>query len=168
MHFSFSAVLATAALLYSLPTHADPVDPSTTRLVVNLASYHINYVPTKKHPNMNQFNPGLGMEYELDNRWLFSGGAYRNSYYATSVYAGVSWLPLTLPISNGSLQSGVFTSIASGYQETNRGRAILPMAGLRFAWRPNSSPVGVDVLVMAREAKTTRAVLGFQLSYQLQ
>jgi hypothetical protein len=90
------ALFCILALYYS-DSRAD------TWLDVTLTSYHF-----KREPKHNEHNLGLGFEHDIAERWRVIGGAYKNSLYRTSVYAGVSysyWIegPWRLSIAGGGI-----------------------------------------------------------------
>jgi hypothetical protein len=54
-------------------------------LQINAASYHPR---ADSDDDLNEFNPGLGLEYHLEN-YYFAGGFFENSIDKTSTYLGV-------------------------------------------------------------------------------
>lgn len=54
-------------------------------LQINTASYHPS---ADSDDDLNEFNPGLGLEYHLEN-YYFAGGFFENSIDNTSTYLGV-------------------------------------------------------------------------------
>ena len=83
----------------------------------------------------NEFNPGLGFERDLSERWIFSAGVYRNSFARMTVFAGARWQPLTL----GPGKFGVMAALASGYRSPVVGALT---ADVRFSDRFSATLLG--------------------------
>lgn len=105
------AALAVLALLFVAPAHAQPTPWS---LDINLASVHTEAWARR---DLNQTNPGLGLEYQASLDWGAAAGFYRNSYRRTSAYALGVWTPLHLAIPGGlTAGAGLAAGLVSGYR----------------------------------------------------
>jgi hypothetical protein len=116
--------------------------------VATLSSLHIN-VP-KNFPELNSFNPGVGVEAKRGNVRLH-GGVYRNSLERTTAYALVSYTPLNF----GNFHIGAGGGLATGHN------ASLPvMAGGLVAYERGNW--GANMMIIPKTA-ITPFTLGFQL-----
>lgn len=104
-------------------------------LVVHGASYHT--VKRQSGPAWNQVNPGMGLRYELDDTLSVQVGAYKNSYYRKSIYAGLDWTPIKM----GRVELGGFIGGATGYAE----KAGVLGGGL-VRWQGDKVSIGVRIV----------------------
>ncbi|MDE2268800.1 MAG: hypothetical protein KGL33_07285 [Betaproteobacteria bacterium] len=116
---SHRKTLAAASLL-AITTitaaHAADAPASRLSLDLNLASIHTEAWARR---DLNQVNPGLGLEYQASPDWGAAVGFYRNSYRRTSVYALGVWTPLHLAIPGGlTASAGLAAGLVSGYTRT--------------------------------------------------
>lgn len=137
-----------------------------TRLVVNLASKHINYTPTRKHPKLNEDNLGLGLDIDTSEDTTFSIGLYRNSYDRSTIYVGGSWTPYMF--FDDTLKAGVFGAVATGYSEVNHGKKFIPLAGIKLALQPQKSDFGLNFSFIVSDLHPFKTVLGLQVTYALE
>lgn len=52
-----------------------------------------DWVPHEEDVEYNEFNPGLGLDWELGTEWRVEGGAFLNSFEDWAPYVGASWVP---------------------------------------------------------------------------
>jgi hypothetical protein len=99
-------------------------------ITATLASYHL------ERPNgYEERNLGIGFEHAC-GELRGVGGVYRNSNRRTSLYAGVTWLPLAWR----ELRAGAFAGVFSGYSES-----LLPAGAFVGAWEGRR--YGVNLLL---------------------
>ena len=78
--------------------------------------------------NFNERDYGAALRLEKDD-FAIQAGAYRNSFYKDTVYAGVDWSPLHYDLGGCfKLNAGLYAGGATGYKY-----AITPMAGAQAA-----------------------------------
>lgn len=133
------------ALLFALVAPCAVAAPGDTWGVATVTSYHFASI------HYNQTNLGAGFERETSiARLSVVAGAYRNSYYKTSAYAGVLWTPLAL----GAAHFGVIAGAVSGY---NSPIALVPtvaVEGRRFGANVYYAPaIGSDCAVLGLQVK---------------
>jgi hypothetical protein len=108
--------LATGLLLaLSLATaHAAETPLSPWSLDINVTSVHTEAWARRQ---LNQDNPGLGIEYQFTPNWSAAGGFYRNSYRRETAYALGVWTPLHLDLPGGlTANAGLAAGLVSGYR----------------------------------------------------
>ena len=108
--------LATGFLLaFTLTTsHAADTPPSPWALDINVTSVHTEAWARRQ---LNQDNPGLGIEYQITPNWSAAGGFYRNSYRRETAYALGIWTPLHLDLPAGlKASAGLAAGLVSGYR----------------------------------------------------
>ena len=118
-------------------------------------SYWLDVMTVSQHfpdRGFNQSNPGIGIEADTGN-WQFAVGTYRNSYYRTTNYAMLGYLPLHV----GGWSAGVVGGPATGYE-------FPVIGGFEFAYRRDTW--GVNVLAVPPVMKGS-AVIGLQLVMRL-
>lgn len=113
-------------------------------LVATLASYHF------QTRDLNEFNPGLGVEIPYANVRLV-GGEYRNSFERTSWYAGATWTPLRWGPANVGIIGGVIT----GYTRHPALPMVLPTVQIE------GERIGMNVYY-APKIKDGSSVVGLQ------
>ncbi len=111
--------LAAASLLAFIPA-AHAADAPASRfsprlsLDLNIASVHTEAWARRQ---LNQDNPGLGIEYQASPDWSAAAGFYRNSYRRTSAYALGVWTPWHIDLPAGLTASAGFAAgLVSGYR----------------------------------------------------
>ena len=108
--------LATGLLLaFTLATaHAADASPSPWSLDINSASVHTEAWARRQ---LNQDNPGLGIEYQFSPDWSAAGGFYKNSYRRETAYALGIWTPLRISLPCGlTASAGLAAGLVSGYR----------------------------------------------------
>ena len=108
--------LATGLLLaLSLATtHAANASPSPWSIDINTTSIHTEAWARRQ---LNQDNPGLGIEYQFSTNWSAAGGFYRNSYRRETAYMLGVWTPLHVDLPAGLTASvGLAAGLVSGYR----------------------------------------------------
>ncbi len=130
------------AVLHAAPSPAAAPCADGVALDVMVASHHIR--PTKQ---LDEFNPGLGVECVFHPEWAATAGYFRNSLDRPSFYAGAIYTPELLH--RGWARLGVMGGIISGY---NYGR---------FGVGPHGSTG--PVLAPAAMARVGRVGLNFIL-----
>lgn len=154
-------VILALVLAFVLPAlaHASEVD-----LDLNLASIHTE---SWARQSLNQFNPGLGVEYHWNRTWAVMGGEYRNSYRRPTWYALGAWTPLHLgSATSWHLDAGVMAGVASGYR-TSEVPSQPAVAGLlvRFS---TPSGVALNLLGAPNTGAHNSGFIGLQLSIPLE
>lgn len=89
-------------------------------------SYHSN-----REREYNERNPGLGIEYRINNEWSLASGFYKNSFSRTTYYAYANWTPINL----GPVWFGLAGGAVTGYKNLNDGGvapALVPSAEWRY------------------------------------
>ena len=110
--------LATGLLLaLSLATaHAANASPSPWLLDINTTSYHTE--AWARH-QLNQDNPGLGIERQFNRNWSAAGGFYKNSYRRETAYMLAVWTPLHCDLPGGlTAIAGLAAGLVSGYRRS--------------------------------------------------
>ncbi|WP_288060981.1 hypothetical protein [Thiomonas sp.] len=111
-----ASLLAITTITTITAAHAADAQASRLSLDLNLASVHTEAWARRE---LNQVNPGLGLEYQASPDWSAAAGFYRNSYRRTSVYALGVWTPLHLAIPGGlTASAGLAAGLVSGYTRT--------------------------------------------------
>lgn len=102
-------------LALSLATaHAADTPPSPWSLDINVTSVHTEAWARRQ---LNQDNPGLGIEYQFSTNWSAAGGFYRNSYRRETAYMLGVWTPLQVDLPAGLTASvGLAAGLVSGYR----------------------------------------------------
>eukprot|EP01034_Spumella_vulgaris_P033835 gene33835-41741_t len=95
-----------------------------SRLWVNAGFYSAHFDTDK---GLRNANPGLGLEYTLDERWSLTAGRFINSNDRNSSYVGAYYQPWQL----GPLKLGVVGGAFNGYPNAFNGGwfpALIPTA----------------------------------------
>ncbi len=146
-------ILSTLALAITAPvTHAGT-------LSLDLSTACIHNKAEARH-NLNQVNPGLGVEYQFTPDVGLAGGFYRNSFRRASVYALATWTPLRLTLPAGlTARIGVAGGVVSGYSRVN---PFAPFAAAALLTVRNPQGWGIN-LVAAPNIATSSGFVGLQL-----
>lgn len=112
-------------------------------MVGTVASYHF------KRNGQNEFNPGIGVERGVSDRWRAIGGLYHNSSNKLTVYGGA-----TYGIAHwGQWHAFSMGAVATGYDGNKPG--IIGGVGLAYEGQVG----GVNVILLPGAG----GVLGFQV-----
>jgi len=88
--------------------------PSPWSLDINVTSVHTEAWARRQ---LNQDNPGLGIEYQFNKDWSAAGGFYRNSYRRETAYMLGVWTPLHVDLPAGlKASAGLAAGLVSGYR----------------------------------------------------
>jgi opacity protein-like surface antigen len=139
----------------------DPKKPAPEKgqlsAVFSVASHHFGwrqFYDNGEKRTFNEINPGVGLEYRINDTFHVEAGAYKNSLYRTSVYASVAAETKGSRFLGAGLQAGVLT----GYDMK------LPVAAipyLRFGSRDDK--VNVKLNIIPPIPKITPATIGAQV-----
>lgn len=147
-------LVALALLLSATLARADF---DTSRLWVNAGFYSAHFDTDK---GLRNANPGLGVEYKIDERWSATAGRFINSDNAHSNYVGAYYQPWTL----ASAKLGVVAGAFNGYPKAFNGGwfpAVIPVAtweGERF---------GLNVALVPPLKDRLYGALSFQIKFRL-
>lgn len=107
-------IIAAAVALLIVAPAAHAAEPSRLALDISTVSYHTEAWARRE---LNQNNPGLGVEYQIDPDWSGLAGFYRNSYRRESAYALAAWTPLHLALPFGMhADAGIAAGLVTGYR----------------------------------------------------
>lgn len=106
----------------------------------------------------NERNWGCGVEYGVAQDTRLVAGAYRNSLFRESTYAGALWLPLQF----GPAKAGFIGGVVNGYRANGGGFSpvVVPMITLE------GHTVGINVLATPRY-RDSPGVIGMQIKFQI-
>ena len=128
------------------------------RLWVNAGFYSAHF---DTHKGLRNANPGLGLEYKLDEHWSATAGRFINSDNAYSHYIGAYYQPWRV----GPIKLGVVAGAFNGYPKALDGGwfpAIIPTASLEGAhW-------GLNVALVPPLKDRLYGALSFQLKFRFQ
>jgi len=130
-----------------------PAHAGDTWIACSVRSYHVD-----RTRGYNERNLGCGLEHGVARDTRLVAGAYRNSLFKTSTYAGALWMPLSL----GPASVGLIGGVVNGYR-ANDGRfspIVLPMLALEHR------SIGIN-LFAAPHYKESPAVFGLQIKVLL-
>ncbi len=105
-------------------------------------------------------NPGLGIEYALDDKWRVTAGQFINSDNENSNYLGAYYQPWQV----GDIKVGVVGGAFNGYPKAFNGGwfpAVLPVA----SWE--SGRVGLNVTFVPPLKDRLYGAISFQLKFRL-
>ncbi len=142
--------LAAAAVL---PT-AHAVDLARTWVNPGFYSYHF-----ERDKNLNNVNPGLGIEVPLSDRYSLTAGVFENSDRATSHYVGLYVMPFDI----GPFKAGAVVGGFNGYPNANHGGwfpAIIPVVALE------GRQLGLNVSFVPTVQDKLHGAISFQLKYR--
>ena len=126
-------------------------------LTIPIASWHAEREREKGKGSYEQTNPGLGLEYVLNEKWRLGAGMYRSSIRTDAGYVGAVYLPWN-PIRHTRI--GASVGMVSGY-EGNLIPLLIPtvvIEGKRW---------GVNLLVVPPTGTTGSGGVGLQLKWKL-
>lgn len=118
-------------------------------------SYHL-----QKEKNLNNSNPGWGVEYRYSNVNSITVGGFFNSVRHTSRYVGWTWQPLSL----GSVRLGGAVELLDGYPGMLNGSwfvAVIPAATIEY------QRVGLNLIFIPPVKDKVYSALSFQFKLRL-
>ena len=89
-------------------------------------SYHFD-----RDKNLEDANPGLGIEYPINEQWSFTAGAFRNSDRERSKYIGVYFMPFEWQGVKFGAALGAFDGYPN-YRDGNWFPAVIPTAAIEW------------------------------------
>ena len=149
---SAGGIVAALALLALACVEMGPSIAGDTWIAASVASHHFD-----REGDHNERNWGVGVEHGIAPQVRLVAGAYRNSLYDTSHYAGANWTPLVF----GPVRLGVMAGAVDGYN-ANHGRYIPVVVPLLSV---EQGRVGANLLYLPRY-KDDAGVIGLQLKYR--
>lgn len=120
-----------------------------------MISYHY-----QRDKDLNDFNPGLGVEYRYSTTWSVTGGVFYNSDREYSRYAGFYWQPLAF----GKVRLGAVVGGFDGYPKMKDGGwflAAIPMASYE------SGNLGLNFGLVPHYKDRLYGALSFQFKYRI-
>ena len=158
-HFKALAAASLLAATTITAAHAADAPASRLSLDINTTSYHTEAWARRE---LNQVNPGLGLEYQASPDVGYTIGFYRNSYRRTSVYALGVWTPLHLAIPGGlTASAGLAAGLVSGYTRTEC--PVRPLAAGAVLRIRDRDGVGVNLLAVPNTPGGASGFIGLQL-----
>jgi opacity protein-like surface antigen len=135
----------------------DPPEKGKLSVVFSVASRHFGWREFRENGvdrTFNEFNPGVGLEYRLNDTFHVEAGTYKNSLYRTSMYASIA------AETNGSkfLGAGVQAGVLTGYDMP---APVAAIPYLRFGSRDDKVNVKVNVIPPIKDV--TPFTLGAQV-----
>ena len=136
------------SLAFAVRAQAEP-----NKFWINGGFYSAHFDTDK---GLRNANPGVGVEYTLNDTWSLTAGRFINSDNAHSNYWGTYYQPWRL----GELKLGVVGGAFNGYPKAFNGGwfpAVLPMA----SWE--SRHVGLNVMLVPPLKERLYGAISFQL-----
>jgi len=127
-----------------------------SKIWVNVGFYSAHF---ETHKGLRNPNPGVGVEYTLDDSWSLTTGRFINSDNAHSNYLGAYYLPWHV----GSFKLGLVGGAFNGYPKAFNGGwfpAVLPVA----SWE--SRNLGMNVMLVPSLKDRLYGAVSFQLKYR--
>ena len=146
-------VLLSLGLSLSFIANAD-IDLSKLWLNAGFYSAHFD-----THKGLRNPNPGVGIEYALDETWSLTTGRFINSDNAHSNYLGTYCQPWRI----GALKLGVVGGAFNGYPKAFNGGwfpAVLPVA----SWETKN--LGLNVMLVPPLKDRLYGAVSVQLKYR--
>jgi hypothetical protein len=157
------ALAAAALAALALSAAPTPVQAGTLDLDVNAASYHLQ--SWARH-DLNQRNPGLGLEYHFTRTWAVMCGEYKNSYRRPTWYALAAFTPLHLGRTAGwHLDAGLVGGLATGYTHTEV--PSRPFVGGAIVRLRAPDGIGVNFIGVPNGGPRDSGFIGLQIVYRL-
>lgn len=158
-HIKTLAAASLLAITTITAAHAADAPASRLSLDLNLASIHTEAWARR---DLNQINPGLGLEYQASPDVGYAVGFYRNSYRRTSVYALGVWTPLRLAIPGGlTASAGLAAGLVSGYTRTEC--PVRPLAAGAVLRIRDRDGIGINLLAVPNTPHGGSGFIGLQL-----
>lgn len=150
LHAACWAVLCTLA-------SAAQAELEPQRLWLNAGFYSAHF---DTHKGLRNANPGLGVEYRLNDTWSATAGRFRNSNNANSHYLGAYYQPWTVE----GVKLGVVAGAFNGYPNAYQGGwfpALIPTASLE------GQQWGLNVALVPPFKDRLYGAVSFQVKYRL-
>lgn len=163
MHLSkFTGTIAVATL-FAIVLPAHQARAGTFDLDVTTTAIHTRAWAQR---DLNQVNPGLGLEYHFTRTWGVMGGVYRNSYKRPTWYTAATFTPLHLGRTNGwQADAGIGAGLATGY--TRRENSVAPAMAAGVLRVRTPSGTGVNLLWVPNQPHDGTGFVGLQISIPL-
>jgi hypothetical protein len=139
-----------------LLSFAAKAEPELGKLWINAGFYSAHFDSNK---GLRNANPGLGIEYELDDSRRITAGRFINSDNAQSNYLGAYYQPWHI----GDFKLGLVGGAFNGYPKAFNGGwfpAVLPVASLE------SRNIGLNVMLVPPLKDRLYGAISFQLKYR--
>jgi hypothetical protein len=127
-----------------------------SKIWVNAGFYSAHFDTNK---GLRNPNPGIGIEYSLDDTWSLTTGRFTNSDNAHSNYLGAYYQPWHV----GAFKLGVVGGAFNGYPKAFNGGwfpAVLPVA----SWE--SRNLGMNLMLVPPLKDRLYGAVSFQLKYR--
>jgi hypothetical protein len=147
---------AALALALLACTPLAQADFEANRLWLNAGFYSAHF---DTHKGLRNANPGIGLEYKLDDSWSATAGRFINSDNAHSSYIGAYYQPWTFAGAKLSVVGGTF----NGYPKAFNGGwfpALIPVAS--WEW----PQVGLNVALVPPLKDRLYGAISFQLKWR--
>jgi hypothetical protein len=129
-----------------------------TKVWMNAGFYSAHF---DTHQGLRNSNPGLGVEYPLDETWSLTAGRFINSDNLRSNYLGAYYRAWHL----GDFKLGVVGGAFNGYPKAFNGGwfpAVLPVASFE------SGNIGMNVMFVPSLKDRLHGAVSFQLKYRFE
>ena len=153
----FLPAMAHVCLGLLMPCSA-AAETSLSKLWVNAGFYSAHFDTNK---GLRNANPGLGLEYKLDDTWSLTAGRFINSDNAHSNYLGTYYQPWR----EGNFKFGFVGGVFNGYPKAFDGGwfpAVLPVV----SWE--SQQLGLNVMLVPPLKDRLYGAVSFQLKYRFE
>ncbi|MDM0077299.1 hypothetical protein QTH90_23030 [Variovorax sp. J2P1-59] len=147
------SLLAGASLL--LPALAS-AQVDISQVWINPGFYSLHF---DRNKGLEDFNPGIGIEWPIDKTFSLTAGAFRNSDRDRSHYIGL----YVMPFEFHGVKLGAVVGGFDGYQMTNNGGwfpALIPTAAIEGKnW-------GLNIAIIPSIKNRLYGAISFQLKYR--
>ena len=147
------SLLAGASLL--LPALAS-AQVDISQVWINPGFYSLHF---DRNKGLEDFNPGIGIEWPIDKTFSLTAGAFRNSDRKHSNYAGL----YVMPFEFHGVKLGAVVGGFDGYPNTNNGgwfAALIPTAAIEGKhW-------GLNIAIVPSIKNRLYGAISFQLKYR--
>ena len=146
-------VFATLCIFLAGVAHAD-IDLGNVWVNPGFYTYHI-----QKDQNLDNVNPGFGIEVPLTSTYSVTAGMFHNSNRATSHYVGM----YVMPYSFGPFKAGAVVGGFNGYPQAFNGGwfpAIIPVLAME------GNQLGMNVAFIPTVGEKLHGAVSFQLKYR--
>ncbi|MDL9999693.1 hypothetical protein QTI24_13825 [Variovorax sp. J22P240] len=148
-----SLLLASASLL--LPALAS-AQVDVSQVWINPGFYSLHF---DRNKGLEDFNPGIGIEWPIDKTFALTAGAFRNSDRDRSHYVGL----YVMPFEFHGVKLGAVVGGFDGYQRSNNGGwfpALIPTAAIEGKhW-------GLNIAIVPTIKNRLYGAISFQLKYR--